>query len=430
MTMPEFDCRVHFLCWKLRIRILEAAEIQSKLTEDIQLFQSSDDQAMGKFKETRQQYLDLLDMSLSQLRMMMATSDSDISVDDLMVERIMKRVKPVPEEYLARLVAEGKMTADDMDCIVAGGYNDIEQYYDDLDANAVSVGSSLGVSSLLEDLHITSDTDVSKDYDDDGILIEHYETDEDDEEDVDGTPAPELTLKRTSSHRYDTLSVVDPLAEDAFDWAEDVEEELEMLETEDALAHQSSTTTVTVTPITPEDEYDPSDVTSSDISDNSMTDPETEAQESDNSSIYVTSPGRKSGEVEVPDSDSEPEYEPRLEPTVVDDAWSPLNSVEKAKSDATEINDTSSAIDDTKQPDSPTYQVPLGTILRSDSDSDTSSGWDRDQIMDIWVKEHDMPYWQWEMLFTLKLTAQKYQREFEEARAAYKADPFNDGDWR
>lgn len=187
-------------------------------------------------------------------------------------------------------------------------------------------------------------------------------------------------------------------------------------------------TNVTVTPVTPENEDVSFDLTSSDVSYNSMTDPETGAQDSDNSSIDVPSPDPKPEEAEVSESESE-EYEPKLEITEVDDA-SAINETEEPKADTANINNAWSAIDDTEEPGSPTYQVPLGTILRSDSDSDLTTGWDRDQIMDIYVKEYDMPYWQWEILYVLKLAAQKYKKEFEEARAAYKADPFNDVNWR
>lgn len=209
--MQEFDCRVHFLCWKLRTRVVEASDLQARITEDMQLFQHDNDLAKDKFKDTRQWYLKLLGMSIGQLRMIMAASDSDISVDDLMVEKIMRRVKPVPEAYLARLVAEGSITIDDMDCIIAGGYTEIEEYYDDLDANSAAVGSSLSVSSLLEDSNTTSNTDQPKDYDDDGVLIdEHCETDDDDDEPGNNS---ELMLRRTTSHR----SAADPLAQDSFD---------------------------------------------------------------------------------------------------------------------------------------------------------------------------------------------------------------------
>lgn len=156
--MPDFECREHFLCWKLRARVEEVAEIQNRITEDVYLFRHSGEDVKNKFKDTRQWYLQLLGMSLSQLRQTMNTSDPDISADEFAVERIMKRVRPMSERYLERLVEDEFISQDDMDCIIVGGYNDVQEYFEDLNTNMAAVGSNLTVSSLPEDPSTTLDT--------------------------------------------------------------------------------------------------------------------------------------------------------------------------------------------------------------------------------------------------------------------------------
>ncbi|KAI1777226.1 hypothetical protein F4818DRAFT_409630 [Hypoxylon cercidicola] len=398
--MREFVCRDHFLCWKLRERVEEAAELQRHITQDVDFFNHNNDEVRNRFEETRQWYLKLLDMSIVQLREDMNASDWDVSADAFVVERIMKRVRPVSERYLKRLVKDQFISPEDMDCIIVGGYTEIDDYFADLDANMAAIGSSFTVS-VLKDPKTAPNTNQPKDSDEEDFSSQSDEYDETEHMEVDDTLATELALERTSSHSNTPLSTIDLPIREPFNWADDVESELEMqaveMQAAEASAHQPPTTIPTT--LVPHDEV-PSDPASSDLSENSTSDPDIEAQESDNSSLEVAPPSPKSDHVEV--SESEPQSE----------------ETEKTEDSTPDINDV-------EEPDSPIVEVKMGLEEVLDTDRDSS----RDLLMDIWIEECAMPYWQWEMLFILKLAAKRYMEEFKAARQAYKADPFNDIDW-
>lgn len=190
-----------------------------------------------------------------------------------------------------------------------------------------------------------------------------------------------------------------------------------MSEATEATANEPSTTTRTIiTTITPLDEKNPSDPTSSDASEkDSASEPEAEPLESDNSSVEPAPCSPKSDQVEV--SDSELELEPKSEAKA-----EPEGEVEI---EAEETENELPSNDNVEEPDSPVVQVSLDILLSGDPDST-----DRDVMMDTWVTEYGIPYWQWEMLFTIKLAAMRYKEEFEAARETYKVDPFRDVDWR
>ncbi|XXG95784.1 hypothetical protein Hte_002055 [Hypoxylon texense] len=414
--MPEFFCREHFLCWRLRRRVEEMAGIQSRITKDTILFRSNGDDVREKFEDTREWYLQLLQLPLDQLRKIMNTSDSDISTDEFTVESIMKRVRPVPERYLERLVQEGLITQDDMDCIIVGGYTDIQDYIDDLSINMTAIGSNLTVSILLESPGTVLDANQPEAYDEKGFPIQNDVGDATEYNETD-----ELALERTWSNSNDALLALDISTREPFDWADDVESELEILEVAEASAHEPPTTpSVTVTALAPEDEKAPSDpVSSSDASEeNSVSEPEPETQESDDSSVEAAPCSPKSDQGEVPES------KPELETETDADADAEADVEEEWVEVVAETEMTEGALpsNDDVEPKSPPVRVSLDTLLSSDPDS-------KDRDVDTWVLEYDIPYWQWEMLFTIRLAAKRYKDQFEEARKVYMVDPFRDVDW-
>ncbi|KAI5866070.1 hypothetical protein GGS23DRAFT_367286 [Durotheca rogersii] len=151
-TEPEL--RVQLLRRQLRVRVCDYAGLQRQIHDDLRQFTKGDNEAMLTFQETRAWYLKKLRMSLTRLRQTILTTQIPDSTEPLIVEDIMKRVKPFPERYLQRLVDRGHLSEANMQGVLSAGYANVEDYFED----------------MAKDLYGADDT--SGIYDETGFLVE------------------------------------------------------------------------------------------------------------------------------------------------------------------------------------------------------------------------------------------------------------------
>ncbi|KAI0173484.1 hypothetical protein GGR52DRAFT_590697 [Hypoxylon sp. FL1284] len=394
--MTSFINRRMFLVWKLRDRILRAARIQEQIISDLDTFKNEDQATKDRFKDARMWYLYLLGMSIVDLRKTMNTEDLSMTANSYSVEQVFKRVKPVPVRYLRELVACGQISQEAMDLIIAGGYSDINDFF-----------------AEVNNLEVSDD-----EYDDDGFFAESSEDDESDDEHQEdsGNGAEATTVAQEGcSSKFDlNLLDKDPLAPDSFDWAEDVESELELPAGIETPMFSPSTPAQppppSPTPATADDELASYEAISlSDISDQDSSSESEAENEKSSATSPSASPPIPNAHVELPHPQSDSGWDADIE------------------SNATEAEEAPTAMnDDEMDPETPPFQCSINKFVHTDPNS--TNGWDRDMIMDKRVEEYNMPYWQWEMLYIIAYTAKKFKKEFEDARAAYKADPYRDMD--
>ncbi|KAI2464734.1 hypothetical protein F4781DRAFT_57264 [Annulohypoxylon bovei var. microspora] len=378
--------RVHVMVWQLRDKIRDMTALQRRIRYDMDLFIDEGDLVRGRFEETRKRYLNLLDLSVADLREMMSTSDLTIPTDDFDVEDIMKRVRPVSERYLQRLVNGGHITENDMECILVGGYQTVDEFFHDLKKNVGMFGLKVATNWSPDVSNQEPDASQLENYDEDGFLVTDTDGDKDSEETNNST-----TVEPKSTGIIPPVVLLPPSG--PFSWADDVEDELESLEP----LKPSDQKSLETAPLPQEEERSPVDASfPSDASDS----------HSDVSSEFdfdVSLEELSSILVEPEHGDPEPEQE------------------EEVQSSSQNLSPES------PDPDtSETIEQPQPAIIQTYRE--LSSQTDSDAILDEWLYEQDMWFWQYEAFFVMTVAARHYKKSFEEARGAYKADPFADLD--
>ncbi|KAI1458171.1 hypothetical protein F4805DRAFT_150152 [Annulohypoxylon moriforme] len=384
------DClpvtRVNLLVCQFRDKIKQMATLQRRIHCDMQVIIADEDGVRNKFEETREGYLNLLDLSVSELREMMSASDLIIPTNDFEVEDIMGRVKPVTERYLQRLVNFGYLTENDMECILVGKYKSIEEYFYDVNNNPGVFGLKEDADLSLDDLKMEPDADQAGGYDEDGffVLDEGGST-------KDASETDDSTMEQPEASPLTPPVVLLPPSE-SFSWADDVEDELETSEPPKTLDREC----LVVTPSPIEEERSPVDA--SFPSDSS----ETHSDVSSDFDFDISQPELiNSSMSEIPTIDHDPEKE---------------NDSQCA------VADSDSEMLDADRADE--VEVPIAAVFPTYRSLCEQT--DGDEILDEWLEEQEMWYWQYEALFLMTLAAKSYKAQFEEARSAYKADPFND----
>ncbi|KAI1208226.1 uncharacterized protein F4807DRAFT_156574 [Annulohypoxylon truncatum] len=378
--------RVHVLVHQFRDKVRGMATLQRRIYCDMDVFIDEGGDVRSKFEETRQGYLNLLGLSVAELRQIMSTSELAIPTTDFDVEDIMKRVRPVTERYLRRLVNGGVITENDMECILVGGYSYVEDFFHDMDNNVGMFGLKESIASSEDVSGQGSDVAQSDGYDENGFfVVDELNANKEANETSNST-----TVQPEASTITPPVVLLPP--SEPFSWAEDVEQELESMEPVKALDRDS----LAVAPLPTEEERSPVDASfpsdSSDTSSDVSSDFDFDISLPELIDSSLTEPQSID-----PESEKKDDAEPAAEES--DSKMPPLDMSEK-----------------TEQPikaDFPTYRS-------------LSKQTDGDEILDEWLEEQEMWFWQYEALFLMTLAAQRYKRTFEEARGAYKADPFND----
>ncbi|KAI0836418.1 hypothetical protein F5Y06DRAFT_108908 [Hypoxylon sp. FL0890] len=383
--MDEYVSRTTFLIFRLRSRIRDLALLQCHINDDVKLFRNGGYEARARFNITRQKYLSLLELSVGQLREVMG-SETDSPVNDPEAEEIMKRVKPVSKRHLQRLVLEGQITEIDMQCILAGGYPSVDAFFEDLDANVGSFGVVSEESSSSGAPNATLNNNLPGTYDDSGFLVGDKK---DDETRTDEAATDNHQAESQTSNSVTPPAVLLPPSE-PFNWADEVEEELEAMEPLDL--DQPSTSS----PASPGEPMEVvTEVSLSDTDDDSSDfDMDADRQKSSISSLE-------------PPLNAEPENEEQVDIEMIENI---------AEASSSSILDLSNQIEEPKP-------ATIQTYLKSSRPTDD------DEILDIlWLEDHDMWFWQYEIIFAAKLLARQFKEEFKGARDAYKVDPFADVD--
>ncbi|OTA95570.1 hypothetical protein M434DRAFT_9631 [Hypoxylon sp. CO27-5] len=379
--------RTNLLIYQLQSRIKDTAFVQRRIHEDVELFRHGGIEVRPQFKKTRQDYLEILGMSVGQLREAMDSED-DNPVYDVEVEEIMKRVRPLTRHQLQRLVIEGDITNIEMEHILLGRYASVEEFYEDLDRNVNSLRAN-SVASSFYDVHDSTPGDnLPGEYDESGFLL----PDRHDEETHPKKPATDSP--GVDSHGSGS-TIIPPVVlrprSESFSWADDVEEELEAMESRDKSASE-----ILFPSNPPLSEHVPQDTP-----------------------------------VCLSDSDASSDFD-----MDVDYPMGGINSVEPhlyAKSENRETTDAelvaslaeaqSSSIFDLANVAEESKPSIIQAYLKS------SRPTDGDEILDIWLEDENMWFWQYEVIFAAKLTLRKFREDFQSARDAYKVAPFADNDY-
>ncbi|KAI1387854.1 uncharacterized protein F4822DRAFT_430600 [Hypoxylon trugodes] len=381
--MDHLVSRVNVLVWQLRARVKKYADIQRNIRNDIHLFTQNDQDVKWKFETTRQYYLDHLKITVVELREAISTSDIALPTVDLDTEDIMKRVRPITERYLRRLVSEKVITTSDMDCIIVGKYSSVEEFLDDMTLNVESIGvSSEGiVSGEFSYAAIAS-------YDENGFFVGDDRTNQAGAENL--TQPSEPVGPSSEDMASPTFEMLPPSV--PFSWADDEDEDFNIYEPPIPLERQSSTLPE---PAQQEEEEAPP----KDDDDDTL---------SDKSSVFdftVTEP-EGAGQAPEPQQPSEAEQEAQVDPE--------------------ELSDASEDQDEFPVHITPKQVIDLTFRTLSRNPDGTYTPTETNEVLDIWLEDHDMWYWQYEVVFAASLLATQYEEQFQDARKAYKADPFAD----
>lgn len=375
--------RTSLLVYQLQTRIKDTAFIQRRIYEDVDLFKDGGIEARARFEQSRQTYLEVLGMSVGQLREAM-DSEGDNPIYDEEVEEIMKRVKPLSKDLLQRLVIEGHITNMDMKYILAGEYSSVQEFFEDVERTASSISLNSEASSFNGVPNSRSDDNLPSKYDESGFLL----GDGHDEEIHPEKPATDSLQAESHSPDSCTVStvVLQPRRE-SFSWADDVEDELEAIG-----SHGKSTGEVPSTPSLPPLEHSSLDAPMR-LSNSDDIDMDADHQESS-----ISSP--------EPHFYTQPQKGEQVDIEMVE------NLVDAQSSS---IFDAADVIRESKPS---IIQACLKAGIPIDSD----------EILDVWIGDYEMWFWQYEVVFAAKLTARKFKDEFQSARDAYKVDPFADLD--
>ncbi|KAI1098117.1 hypothetical protein F4804DRAFT_338530 [Jackrogersella minutella] len=372
--MGNHVLRIDVLVGQLRGRIKELAILQARINEDMEMFVWDTQRARVFFHGIRARYLDILGMSVRQLRDAMSISDLPIPTDQFEVEEIMKRAKPLSPQYLTRLVHAGKITMTDMDCILAGNYDSVEEFFEDIRKNSsFGVKTIPGESPALSGLRPNANQPET--YDENGFYVTR-----DQGHNTDPNKPSASTSTAGPSTWEGTTAPQSPSQSQQFSWAGGVENGLPGSEPARPTIQLPPTFGTRSLPSPPqEEEYEDAD---------SMI---AEARDSDQSTSDRSSP-----------FDYESDYDE-------DD-----DEMEQGEHGEPETSDMSCSDDTTEEEDGVSASIPYLKFGRLP---------DGDEVLGAWLDEHEMWFWQYEVLFAITLTAQRFQQEFVSARDAYKATP-------
>ncbi|KAI1648915.1 uncharacterized protein F4817DRAFT_364001 [Daldinia loculata] len=377
--------RIHLLIIQLRKRIRGLALIQDRIQDDVNMFKDGDPKLKDIFEETRKYYLDHLGITVEQLREAMETPEIELPPEEIFVERILRRVKPITKRYLEQLVQTGRITKCDMECIIDGEYTSVEAFFDDVYNNVESFGAEKDANSSSDGAQATSSLEI---YDEDGFLTLIDAANQDDEQ---GDSQDDNTDPQKKAHTDElgTLvlgsgDIVPPVKLEAPDKPlEDMENEIEK---------QPSPEASTQTESSDPDTSDGSSSVDCPIDDNETSLSDIETSDSGDS-----------------------------------DVSSLLNSL-VGDEEHTEVEESES--DEPEEPPQPFLRAIPKTSAHTDGDSgeQKEGGNGSDDILDTWLPSHQMFYWQYEIIFAAILTSFRFKEKFQSARDAYKADPFADWD--
>ncbi|XDG06231.1 hypothetical protein ABKA04_005846 [Annulohypoxylon sp. FPYF3050] len=442
--------RVHLLVFQLRDKVRNAAVLQRRIYADIDLVLEVRDDLRARFEEARGQYLNLLHLTVPELRALITKSDVTIPTDIFHVEDIMKRVLPVTERYLQRLVNDGIITETDMDCMLIGGYAYVDEYFHDMQKNEKALSSPKAANSSEDDLptpeHTTTQVDDEDEYDEDGFFVvgkqEVIVADTDDAEETSNA----TTTQAESNATTPPALFLQP--NEPFSWADDVENELASLEppkqndqddqpslqtgalpTEEDrspvdtsfLTNSSDTISDSSSDSSSEFDFDVTQMellADSNISEPPHSDPELEKEEE--KAVEVQEKAEDQSEKQMEETDMKKETKEAEDAEMQKEAAQPAQpgsdtSIADHESSDSDMPELCSSETDREPipPDFPTY---YSLIEKSNGDD----------ILDEWLMDQEMWYWQYELLFLVTLAAKQYKHIFEEARGVYKADPFAD----
>ncbi|KAI1440289.1 hypothetical protein F5Y02DRAFT_403309 [Annulohypoxylon stygium] len=444
--------RVHLLVFQLRDKVRGAAVLQRRIYADIDLVLGAGDDLRAKFEEARGEYLNLLHLTVPELRALITQSDVSIPTDIFHVEDIMKRVLPVTERYLQRLVNDGIITETDMDCILIGGYAYIEDFFRDMEKNGGNISPPEATDSYNDELptpeHNTTQGDDEDEYDEDGFFVvgkkEVIVADTDDAEETPNDTTAQAEPNPTTPSLF--LQPNEP-----FSWADDVENELASLEPPKQ-SDQDDQPSLQTEALPMEEDRSPVDTSflsnSSDSISDSISDSSSDTSSEFDFDVTQMELLADSNISEPPHSDPELEKEEEAVETQ-QMAEEKIEQTEEKTEDKMEVKAEEDAGDqkDDAQPAEPGSDTSIVDHESSDSDMPElcSSETDRepippdcptyyslieksngDDILDEWLMDQEMWYWQYELLFLVTLAAKQYKHIFEEARGVYKADPFAD----
>ncbi|KAF3055268.1 hypothetical protein GL218_07657 [Daldinia childiae] len=390
--------RVHVLIIQFRKRIRELALIQNRIQDDITVFKDGDPDLMDDFEETRQYYLDHLGITVEQLREAMETSEIEFPPEEIFVERIMRRVRPITKRYLERLVKTGRITKCDMDCIIQGGYTSVEAFFEDVYSNVESFGTKNEASSSTDGTQSTSSIEI---YDEDGFLTVIDGANQNDEQgdsrDDNTDPQKKAPTNEPGTLVLSSGDIVPPIKLEAPEKPlEDTESEMEKQPSPEA------------------SKLEPSALDISSEEEKASLEMESNDPATANGSSSVNRPAddkdADSSDVETSDSDDS-------------DVSSLVDNV-AGDEEHTEVEESDS--DEAEESPQPFLRAIPKTSANADEQKEGIDG--SDDILDTWLPSHQMFYWQYEIIFAAILTSFRFKERFQSARDAYKADPFADWD--
>ncbi|KAI1410419.1 hypothetical protein F5Y13DRAFT_202201 [Hypoxylon sp. FL1857] len=369
--------RTNVLTIRLRDRIKRLALLQCTIQDDVDSFSNGGPEFRIWFNETRTKYLYMLDMSVGQLREAMQ-SEIEHPGDDTEVEEIMKRVTPVPRYFLRDLVREGHITQEDMECILAGGYTSVDAFFDDLQNNV----GSFGLNSEADQLS-TNDNSPGA-YDENSTLSDEVQGHKFQPNEA----APEHPQPEPHSSERVVPPVVSLPRSGSFSWADDVEEELESMKSPDTPA---------IGPTSPSSPPPLEEHTQSDV-EATMSDSDNESSEFDMDVNHQKSSMSTFDPQLCAKSDEEENVDAEITENLAEASSKPTLDL------SNQVEESKPAI--------------VQAYLKS------SRPTDGDEILDIWLEDHNMWFWQYEVVFAAKLVERKFKEDFQNAREVYKIDPF------
>ncbi|KAI0894712.1 hypothetical protein F4806DRAFT_114846 [Annulohypoxylon nitens] len=446
--------RVHLLVFQLRDKVRNAAVLQRRIYADIDLVLEARNDLRAKFQEARGEYLNLLHLTVPELRALITQSDVSIPTDIFHVEDIMKRVLPVTERYLQRLVSDGIITETDMDCILIGGYAYIEDFFRDMEKTGGTLSPPKSIESSEDDLQTpeqnTTQGDDEDEYDEDGFFVvgkkEVIVADTDDAEET----SNDTTAQAEPNPTTPPALFLQP--NEPFSWADDVENELALLEPPKQSDQDDQPSLQTEAPPMEEDR---SPVDTSFLSNSSDSISDSISDSSSDTSSEFDFDVTQMELLAVSNISEPPHSDPELEKEE-EEAVEAQQKVEEHTEHTEEKTDVKIEVDaeektgdqkDDAQPAEPGSDTSIVDHESSDLDMPELCSSEADQgpippdfptyyslieksngddILDEWLMDNEMWYWQYELLFLVTLAAKQYQHIFEEARGVYKADPFAD----
>ncbi|KAI0004384.1 hypothetical protein F4779DRAFT_621439 [Xylariaceae sp. FL0662B] len=365
------------LIYQLRGRMLDLAYLQERIPKDIEEFLRGGPAARDKFIETRDIYLDALNISKKQLRQAINSSELDGPANDD-VEEIMAKVqpntpkpKPLTREELEPHVRSGRIEESDIECIISAEFPTLEAYEEYLTNEVGSM--SLGLTRTPSKNAEVNNKDVSGIYDKDGIYVENNE------DKSDKSPHSGDAKGAEKLFNLDYFNILQMAPPESSSWADEVEE-WEAFKSQTSLNYQKSgVQTLEQTPV--------------------------QTTESSGSLAQDT---RKIGGINQKrqNTDDPSPMGNKLDEQV---GLARNDSVKSAHTRAVEeIEELRHAIEHVD-------------FSRCSDDEDDD---EEDDILETWIEARGQWYWQLEIVFAATLTKRRFKEEFQAARNAYKVDPW------